>query len=440
MLRRLLLILSLFVITVTQVCAQECSGPVPTKRRILKYYPAVFVGTVVSPNNAAPARFQVTEPLRGKLEQYIDIEPSPDGPRFETGKQYLVFATRCPWESNKSCLMPPPCDGARPLERASALVKQLRAERSGKYMAEVFGMLLYLNNDQWRPLPNTMVRLHNGKKSFEAKTDENGAYAFEKIKRGSYLDSADLPPNMEVAGLLGGPAESFDLSPRTSLEHDILVYPTGRIAGTVIGPGNRPLHATSVYLYHAGEYEQDKPGIYAYQGPHGPHEENWRPFEFDHLPAGDYILVFNSADFVERDNPFHRMFYPHVTNVEDAQILHLVAGQQITNADIHVGQAAAVREITVRVAWSGKEPTSWVPVDIIARGPGTRTWLAEPTKDHPYTYTMALWQSVDYSIQATAYCRNNGIEARTNTVAVEGGHASVREITLTFEKDWCTDK
>lgn len=411
-----------------------------TKRRILKYYPVVFVGTVVSPNNAAPARFHVTESLRGKLEQYIGIEPSLNGPGFETGKQYLVFASRCPWKSGKECLMPPPCDGARPLDRAYALVKQLRAERSGKYMAEVFGMLLYLDHDEWRPLPNTTVRLHNEKKSFEAKTDEHGAYAFEQLKRGSYLDSADLPPNMEVAGLLGGPRESFDLSPRASLEHDILVYPTGRIAGTVIGPGNQPLHATSVYLYHADEYEQDKPGIYAYQGPHGPHEENRGPFEFDHLPAGDYILVFNSADFVERDNPFHRMFYPHATNLEDAQILHLVAGQQITKADIHVGEAAAVREITVRVSWSGKEPTSWVPVSIIAEAPGTKTWLAEPTKDHPYTFTMALWQSVDYSIQATTECRTNRTEARTNTVAVEGGDASVREITLTFDKDWCADK
>jgi hypothetical protein len=440
MLRRLLVILLLSVITVAQVWAQDCIGPVPTKRRVLKDYAAVFIGTVLPSDNAFQTRFQVMDSLAGKLGRDVDIVLYPGGSHFETGRQYLVFASRCLWGSSKGCLTSLPCDDTCPLERASALVKQLRAERSGKPRASVFGMLLYQDEDQWRPLLNTVVRLHNGTRSFEAKTDEQGAYAFEQLSRGNYRVSADLPPNMEIAGLLGSPAEPFDLPPHTSLEHDILVFPTGRIAGTVIGPGNKPLHATSVSLYHADQYEQGKAGMYGYQGPHGPHEENWRPFEFDHLLAGDYILVFNYADFVERDTPFHRTFYLHATKVEGAQIIHLAPGQQITNADIHVGEPAALREVTMRVAWSGKGPTGWVPVRIIAEAPGTRTWLAEPKKDDPYTYTMALWQSVDYSIQATAECRTSGTEARTNTVAVKASDSSVPEITLTFDKDWCANK
>jgi len=440
MLQRLLIVLSVFAINLAPVCAQDCIGPMPTKRRVLKDYAAVFIGTVV-PSDSAQTRFQVMEKLTGNPGRYVDITQYPaSGHSFERGKQYLVFASRCPWESSRECLTLLPCDDTRPLERASALVKQLRAERSGKPRASVFGMLLYQQEDQWRPLLNTVVRLHNGRRSFETKTDEQGAYAFEQLGRGIYRVSVDLPPNMEIAGLLGSPAEPFDLPPHTSLEHDILAFPTGRIAGTVVGPGDKPLHATSVSLYRADQYQQGKAGMYGYQGPHGPHEENWRPFQFDHLPAGDYILVFNYADFVERDTPFHRTFYPHAAKVEDGQIIHLAAGQQITNADIHVGEAAALREITVRVGWSGKEPTGWVPVSIIAEGPGTRTWLAEPRKDDPYTYRLALWQSVHYSIQATAQCRTSGTEAKTNTVAVNGGDSSVSEITLTFDKDWCAGK
>jgi hypothetical protein len=435
MLRCLLVILGVSAIA----GAQDCSGPVPTKRRVLTYYQVIFIGAVIPSNNASQTRFQVTEQLAGKLGSYVDIYAT-SSRNFETHKQYLVFASRCPWESGKACLIPPPCDGSRPLELASALLKQLRAERSGKLRASVFGMLLYQQEDQWRPLLNTVVRLHNGTRSFEAKTDEQGAYAFEELEGGNYQVSADLPSNMEIAGLLGTPAEPFDLPSHTSLEHDILVFPTGRIAGTVIGPGDKPLHATSVNLYRADYYQQGNEGVYGYQGPHGPHDENWRPFEFDHLPAGDYLLVFNYADSVERDTPFHRTFYPHAAKVEDAQVIHLAAGQQITNADIHVGEAAALREITVRVAWSSKEPTGFVPVSIVAEAPGTRTWFAEPKKDDPYTYTLALWQSVHYSIQATARCRTSGTEARTNPVAVNGGDSSVSEITLTFDEGWCADK
>jgi len=382
MLRCLLVILGGSAIAFMPVWAQDCSGPGPTKRRVLKYYQAIFIGTVIPSNKASQTRFQVTDQLAGKLGRYVYVYPTASRD-FETDKQYLVFASRCPWESGKGCLTSLPCDDTRPLERASALLKQLRAERSGKPRASVFGMLLYQQEDQWRPLLNTVVRLHNGRRSFEARTDEQGAYSFEQLGGGNYRVSADLPPNMEIAGLLGSPPEPFDLPSHTSLEHDILVFPTGRIAGTVIGPGDKPLHATSVSLYRADYYQQGKAGVYGYQGPHGPHEENWRPFEFDHLPAGDYILVFNYADFVERDAPFHRTFYPHAAKVEDAQIIHLAAGQQITNADIHVGEAAALREITVRVAWSGKGPTGWVPVRIVAEGPGTRTWLAEPKKTIP---------------------------------------------------------
>jgi len=441
MLQRLLLVLGVSAITLVPVCAQDCAGTMPTKRKVLKDYAAVFIGSVVPSDNAPQTRFQVMENLTGSLGRFVDIAEYPaSGQSFKIGKQYLVFASRCPWESSKECLTSLPCDDTRPLERAPALVKQLRVERSGKPRASVFGMLLYQQADEWRPLLNTVVRLQNGTRSFVAKTDEQGAYAFEQLGKGNYRVSADLPPNMEIAGILGLLAEPFDLPAHASLEHDILAFPTGRIAGTVIGPSGTPLHATSVSLYRGDQYQQENAGMYGYQGPHGPREENWKPFEFDHLPAGDYILVFNYADFVERDTPFRRTFYPNAARVEDTQIIHLAAGQQITNADIHVGEATALREITVRVQWSGKEPTGWVPVSIIAEGPGTRTWLAEPKKDDPYTYTLALWQSVNYSIRATAQCRTRGTAAKTNTVAVHGADSSVPEITLTFDRDWCADR
>jgi hypothetical protein len=241
--------------------------------------------------------------------------------------------------------------------------------------------------------------------------------------------------------ILGDPPPPFDLPLRSCFDDDLYALPTGRIAGTVIGPDDKPVHVASVNLYRADESGEGKPGLLGYQGGRGPHDENWEPFPFDHLPAGNYILVFNYSDSVEQATPFHRTFYPGATKPEDTQIIHLATGQQITNADIHVCEAAARREITVRIAWSAKEPTGWVPVSILAKGRGTRTRLAEHKHDDPHTYKLALWQSERYSIQATTPCHAGGEkEATTNTVVVDGKDFSVSEITLTFDKDWCSDK
>ena len=209
----------------------------------------------------------------------------------------------------------------------------------------------------------------------------------------------------------------------------------------MIGPDDKSLHVTSVNLYRADQYRKGASGIYGYQGPHGRDDEDWRSFQFDHLPAGDYILVFNDSDRAEPESPFHRTFYPRAAKAEDAQIIHLAAGQQVTNADIHLGEAGGLREITVRIVWSGREPASWVPVSIVAEGYGTRTWPTKPDEDRPNTYALALWQGVQYTIQATAPCRTGGAnEAKTNTVTVDGDDSSASVITLTFDKGWCEGK
>ncbi len=443
MLRGLLAVLALFALPPAAAYANECVGPIPTKRRVLRNHVAVFAGRVVATDPPLPVRFQVTERFAGKLGPYVEILPSPGNLlRYDPGRQYLVFADRCPWECGKGCLTSDPCGGARPLETAPALVRQLRADRSGKPMASVYGRLIYREwENQDRPLPGIVVRLHGAGKSFETRTDDQGVYAFEQLKGGTYRVSAGLPPDMEIAEQFGRAAEPLELPSRSSLEHDIYAFPTGRIAGTVIGPDGKPVRSAMVGLCRADHYREAKAERHSFQGPHGPRGDHWTPFAFDRLPAGDYLLVFNDADSVEWRTPYRRTFYPRAARVEDAQVIHLAAGRQITNADILLGAPAAVREITVRIAWSGREPAAWVPVGIVAEGRGTRTWMAEPSKDHPHTYTLPLWQSERYSIQASIPCHTGGAEtAKTNAVAVDGNDLSISEITLTFDRHWCGTK
>lgn len=302
MLRGLLAVLAVLALHPVEACAEECVGPVPTARRILKNHPAVFVGTVVSTDPAVLVRYKVTERFAGKLGPYVDIHPFP-GERLHPGigRQYLVFADRCPWEPGKKCLTSSTCFGTRPLEAVHAVIPQLRADRGGRPMASVYGNLLYQERENhYRPLPGIVVRLHSAGKSFETRTDEQGVYAFQRLKGGIYQVSAGLPPNMEIAEMLGRPAEPFELPSNSSLEHDILAFPTGRIAGTVIGPGGKPIRAASLSLYRADQYREAEAGGHDYQGPRESRSVHRTPFAFDHLPDGDYLLVFNDSDKVER--------------------------------------------------------------------------------------------------------------------------------------------
>jgi hypothetical protein len=88
-------------------------------------------------------------------------------------------------------------------------------------------------------------------------------------------------------------------------------------------------------------YGEEQAGAYAYQG-------ESKPFEFTHLPVGDYVLVFNRRDQADPDGPLPRTFYPNAPDRSSAQIIHLEDGQQIMNADIHLGGMAASRRIVTR--------------------------------------------------------------------------------------------
>ena len=447
MLRQALALLAVLANGLTPGRAQDCVGPRPAPRSLLRESKIIFVGTVVEPNPASlRVRFRVTEKFKGKVREYVDLAEFPNGMHFETGKQYLVFGGSCGGKSDKDCLTSYPCSDTRSFSGAQAVIEQLRAEIGGRQVASVYGMLFSMEDDPSRPLPNVVVRLRRGTRSFETRTDERGAYAFEQLPKGNYQVSAVLPPNLEIAGLLGTePVKPFDLPSNSSLEYDILAFPTGRITGRVIGPDGQPLYATRVDLYRPDQYTEGERGLfpYGYQGPQPPLNE-WVPFKFDHLSPGNYILVFNYADEAEPDEPFHRTFYPHAARLEDAQVIHLSRGQQIANADIHVGNASPTRPITVRIAWSGRKPEEYSPAHVIAEASGgTRSWPSSgpwsPGHD-PDTYTLNLWQSAQYSIRATASCRARAREAKTNIVAVDGGDPSVSEITLTFDKGDCPDR
>jgi len=350
--RVLILVLGLFVTSLTSAWANECVElDLPNQ---IKYSKAIFIGTVVGTEQGGlMTKFHVTEAFKGVKGDYVDVGPDLGFQiHFASGEQYLVFAGGCGWvDAEKSCLATGICSGTHLLEYARATVEQLRAERSGRALAPVYGSLMRTlerfaaiwDKDYERPLPHILVRIKSDQKSFETRTDDYGSYFFHHVPPGKYEVSAELPPNLELGETIGkGAPPPFELERGSCARINLYALPTGRISGKIIGPDGKPLKSAGVELYRASRYNEREPGLFGFQGKATP-TEDWKPFEFYHLPAGDYVLVFNRQNREEPYAPFPRTFFPDAPDRESAVVIHLAEGQQISNADIHVPAASPTR-------------------------------------------------------------------------------------------------
>jgi len=401
---------------------------VPTPRTLFRYAHVIFAGTVTEHVDSA-ARFRVTEAFKGVAGGYVDVVGI-KGWDFEDGQQYLIFANEC----GDGCLYTEPNSDTRRLECAQAIIEQLRAEKKGRRVASVYGMLWGPSH----PMADVTVRLQAGTKSFETKTDERGVYAFQRLPEGRYKISADLPPNLEVRQeVLGSPVAQFDLPARSSWEQDIHAEPKGRISGRLLGPDGKQMRDAGVDLYLLEQYKA-KSSLPVYRRDGRPSKPS-QSFDYNHLSPGDYVLVFNSANLGQPDAPFPRTFYPNAADLESSQIIHLADGQQIMDADIQLGKPLPTRQITVRLVWNGSAPENFSPLHVIAvASAGMKPYTDLFTNS---TCTLNLFPSVRYSIHAEAECRaGNPAAVSTDTVTVDGSDMSVSQVTLTLDKNDCVRK
>jgi len=244
----------------TSARADECIV-MPGPCSLLDQAQVIFVGTALEGGD----RFRVTEAfkgIRGDRAHVVGLRTH----HYEVGEQYLVFASVFEKHPDGPLLVESDCSLGRRLDYAAAILEQLRAEKSGKPVAAVYGVLYGYPG----PLPNILVRLRSVGKSYEARTDEQGAYAFRRLPPGTYQVSAELPPNLVLGQSILSGAPPPELSRRSCSENDLYALRTGRIAGRVFGPDGKVLHDAGVELYRASEYNPGKEGRYGDQYVHGP--------------------------------------------------------------------------------------------------------------------------------------------------------------------------
>jgi hypothetical protein len=434
------LICALLALTSASARAQDCAPPEPGPRTLLKTSGIIFVGTVVGSKDDVYS-LRVTEPFKGVATANATVAPAPGAyPEFHIGEQYLVFANPLTLDNGEKYDFVGPCSRMLPLKYAQALLEQLRAEKSGKRVASAYGMLLR-TSDVWagiwdakyeRPLPGIVISVRSRKKAFHTTTDEHGVYAFDRLPPGTYQVSADLPAGLALGELLKqGSPPPFELPRHSSFDYDLYAMPTGSIAGQVVGP-NGTLRTTSVELYSAEKYDPKKPGAYAYQG-------EGKSFSFYHLPAGEYILVFDRRNDPSPDDPFLRTFYPGAANLAQAARIHLSSGQQLANMDIHVTNPLPTRQIMIHLGWARSNSSAYYPPQVVVSATKRQTPYAFKLADG--TYTLNLFLDAQYTLKAEAYCRLPAKgELTSRNVAVDGSNAAAAKVELVLDQGGCAAK
>ncbi len=403
----------------------------------------IFVGTVIEVDSTPTEdprtrdyigltrhRFRVDEGLVGLDAAEVDVY-SADGTcgyRFRQGEQYLVF----PYQAGDGRLYAGICSKTRPITYAGHLLPQLRAERDGRQVASVFGILwrrqryygAVEEKDFDQPLSNTVVQLRSDKFFLEARTDQDGVYTFYTVPAGAYSFWAYLPDHLELS------QRKIELPAGACFEQNLAALPTGRIRGRVLDPKGQPLRSANVELFRADRYDDSATGPWELQGKKG-------YFEFNHVVPGNYILVFNQDNNPDPDAPFPRTFYPGVRELRSAEQIRLREGEERLNADIHVSEGRPTRQLVVRLRWESGEQ-SYYPLGVVAEG--TEGDHPSPREVESGVYQLNLLRNARYTIYAWQVCRLQpddppGVDSlETQRVVVDGADDRPSEITLFFSR------
>jgi len=296
-----------------------------------------FVGTVTSTEHAGVLEsgaddlspqsyyhFHIDELIAG-LEDLskVDIVSSRGGgdcsAHFQLGVQYLIYAYQLP-NGNWSTSI---CAGNRLASEAGLFLQQLRAQRDGGKVASLYGVLRRTDepypsassSGYERGLAAIRIRLNDEERALESITDTEGQFMFYDVPRGTYRVDADLPPGLELAQIiLLNPPPPIEIADHACIEHQVTALPKARITGHVINDSGEPVDLARVALYREELYgkQGDSPAWAELQ-------QGSKPFVFDHIAPGRYILVFNERDNHDPDAPFVRTFYGDTHDAAQAQ-------------------------------------------------------------------------------------------------------------------------
>ena len=442
--------------------AVACSCGITPPVGAFRDSPAVFVGTLTAIRETVVAKvnsprwtegdspwevndhailvltFRIDESLKGPsagtVEVVTDSSDTSCYAGFEKGRRYLIYTqtwTKVPDPGSGDEAMPTSilervqatnkllpdlatglCTRSGPLDARQDELEIIRSLKDGRIETRIYGAV---RRREWNfetgyhgmkdagPMGGVLVTATGPGGRFETTTDGEGRYRFANLASGEY---SIVPVFTKVYS--PSPSTRVDVTPESGGGSAYFWTSTnGRIAGRLFESGKYVASEVDLTLLALGpDRSPTGVGLDHIRQPGG-------AFVFERIPPGRYVIGINRWSWRGK-SPYPPTYHPGVEDVEQAAVIELAAGQEIT---VDVSLPARLSELTVTgvVVWTDGTPGTGAYVELIdAAMPGIDTELTA-ISDAEGRFSIRAFRDRSYSARATA---NGGQGARSHDVPI----------------------
>jgi len=141
-----------------------------------------------------------------------------------------------------------------------------------------------------------------------------------------------------------------------------------------------------------------------------------------------------SEEDADARNPFPTTFHPRASDIANATVIRLGAGQRVPDANIFLPAASPTRKLRIVLEWKGHDSTVYRTPSLF----GEVGRITDVTGLADDALEIDVVTSATYRIKAYAMCRLGTVWLETNPVEVDGADASTSQVKLTFNGNGCS--
>jgi hypothetical protein len=425
----------------------------------------LFIGTAVETGDNNDGfikgglwyRFRVEEPFKGLDPGVREVVVDPASgtscqEEFTVGKRYLISSygntlanqqaaavtvggfpqSEGPQRPAGPLVVTGVCSGSRPAEGAAEEINFIRQYRLAPAPSSIFGFVRihadeWLWNDRYPPLAGAEIRTNGPGGNRTTSTDKNGRYEISDVAPGKWALTASS------SGLSSArPSYSLDVPSHGCGVANIGMFSEGSIAGAVVEQDGTPAKGLAVEYLHA-----DKKLADPWFRERSTTSDSEGKFHFAKVPPGDFFVGVHIDTPPKSAEKIPPTYWPGVTAIAEAQIVHLVANEQKDGIVIRLGSRVDVRNLSVKVQWPDGRPAASTNVSAHVNGK-----IAELAKTGSTgTLEMLLLNGVEYSFSGRAWTSyrlvngnqigNDWVDAEEKVLSPGSGPA---EIVLVLNK------
>jgi len=344
---------------------------------------------------------------------------------FKVGQSYLVYAHR---EKDSQTLVATICSRTRPLDEASEDLAYIRSLPSAPPGATIHGPVQGFRRtleaggvERLGPLSGVRIELASDGVRQETQTDAFGEYRFEHLPPGKYSVQMLAPEGLAPARTeqqvevfdKGCALVGFSLQPDTSL------------SGALVDEYGEPAAKIKVDLVLASEVdaEYQRNALFAYTDEAG-------DFRFAFIPPGEYLLGVRLSRINEPQFPYPRMFYPGVSNLDQARKIQIAEGEVLTGYHLRLPHTLAQRKIEGEVLWPDGTPApeAWISLTEVEYADRSLAYGGDAKVDQHGHFSVTAYEGLRYAIKAVINIPNGQRHAEPVQVPGNGHVTGIRLI------------